>query len=118
MKGPHVDLIASMCSSNVAWHLRFVIDLPARLSFVIDMVGREDLPNAIALNSMLFNLARMIGPIVSGVLFTHVGHGESGQMAAGVCFLLNGFSFVAVLAALAWMEMPSLEGEGASSQSF
>ncbi|MHB1425814.1 MAG: MFS transporter [Gemmataceae bacterium] len=82
------------------------IDLPARLAFVIDLVGRDDLPNAIALNSMLFNLARMVGPIVSGILFWLAGGGETGQTAAGVCFLLNGLSFVAVLAALAWMELP------------
>lgn len=97
------------------WHLLAVaavaglvnaIDLPARLAFVIDMVGREDLPNAIALNSMLFNLARMLGPIISGILFSRLGRGEFGQTAAGVCFLLNGLSFVAVLAALAWMELP------------
>ncbi len=99
------------------WHLLAVataagivnaIDLPARLAFVIDLVGRDDLPNAIALNSMLFNLARMLGPIVSGVLFALLGYGETGQTAAGVCFLLNGLSFLAVLAALAWMELPPL----------
>jgi MFS family permease len=98
------------------WHLLVVataagivnaIDLPARLSFVIDMVGRDDLPNAIALNAMLFNLARMIGPIFSGILFSWIGRGETGQSAAGLCFLLNGLSFVAVLAALAWMELPA-----------
>jgi MFS family permease len=99
------------------WHLLAValaagivnaIDMPARLSFVIDLVGRDDLPNAIALNSMLFNLARMFGPILSGVLFAVVGGGGAlGQTAAGVCFLLNGLSFVAVLAALWWMELPS-----------
>lgn len=97
------------------WHLLAVaaaagianaIDLPARLAFVIDLVGRDDLPNAIALNSMLFNVARMVGPVVSGVLFTLAGRGETGQTAAGVCFLLNGLSFVAVLAALACMELP------------
>jgi len=97
------------------WHLLAVataagivnaIDLPARLAFVIDMVGREDLPNAIALNSLLFNTARMVGPAVSAVLFALTGAGETGQTAAGVCFLLNGFSFVAVLAALAWMDLP------------
>ncbi len=82
------------------------IDLPARLSFVIDLVGREDLPNAIALNSMLFNLARMLGPIVSGVLFAVAGGGRTGQNAAAVCFLLNGLSFVGVLFALAWMDLP------------
>jgi MFS family permease len=97
------------------WHLLAVataagivnaIDLPARLAFVIDLVGRDDLPNAIALNSMLFNLARMFGPMVSGVSFAWIGRGETGQSAAGVCFLLNGLSFVAVLVALAWMELP------------
>jgi MFS family permease len=97
------------------WHLLAVataagivnaIDLPARLAFVIDLVGRDDLPNAIALNSMLFNLARMFGPMVSGVLFALAGRGETGQTAAGICFLLNGLSFGAVLAALAWMELP------------
>jgi MFS family permease len=82
------------------------IDLPARLAFVIDLVGRDDLPNAIALNSMLFNLARMFGPMISGVSFALIGRGETGQSAAGVCFLLNGLSFVAVLTALAWMELP------------
>jgi MFS family permease len=82
------------------------IDLPARLAFVIDMVGREDLPNAIALNSMLFNLARMLGPILSGILFSKI-RADMGQVAAGMCFMLNGLSFVAVLAALAWMELPS-----------
>jgi MFS family permease len=99
------------------WHLLAVataagivnaIDLPARLAFVIDLVGRDDLPNAIALNSMLFNLARMFGPIVSGVLFAAAGRGATGQNAAGICFLLNGLSFVAVLAALAWMELPPM----------
>ncbi len=97
------------------WHLLAVataagivnaIDLPARLAFVIDLVGREDLTNAIALNSLLFNTARMIGPAVTAVLFALAGAGATGLTAAGVCFLLNGFSFVAVLAALAWMDLP------------
>jgi MFS family permease len=71
------------------------IDLPARLSFVMDMVGREDLVNAVALNSLLFNAARVVGPAVGGLMLTWLG--------AGHCFLLNGLSFVAVLAALALM---------------
>ena len=83
------------------------IDLPARLAFVIDMVGRDDLPNAIALNSLLFNTARAVGPAVSAVMFYLAGRGETGQTAAGVCFLLNGLSFVAVLLALAWMDLPA-----------
>jgi MFS family permease len=96
------------------WHLLAIataagivnaIDLPARLAFVIDMVGREDLPNAIALNSLLFNTARAVGPAVSAVLFASAENGQTSQTAAGVCFLINGLSFVAVLAALAWMRL-------------
>ena len=68
------------------WHLLAVaaaagivnaIDLPARLAFVIDLVGREDLTNAIALNSLLFNTARMVGPAVTAVLFALAGAGET-----------------------------------------
>jgi MFS family permease len=73
------------------------IDLPARLSFVMDMVGREDLVNAVALNSLLFNAARVVGPAVGGLLLTWLGPGH--------CFLVNGLSFVAVLAALALMDV-------------
>jgi MFS family permease len=97
------------------WHLLAIataagiviaLDLPARLAFVIDLVGREDLPNAIALNSLLFNTARAVGPALAAVVFARLGAGATGHTAAGVCFLLNGLSFVAVLAALAWMDLP------------
>jgi MFS family permease len=74
------------------------VDLPARLAFVIDMVGRDDLVNAVALNSMLFNAARLIGPAAGAVLLPWLG--------PGLCFLFNGLSFVAVLAALAAMRLP------------
>jgi MFS family permease len=67
-------------------------DMPARQSFVIDMVAREHLINAIGLNSMIFNSARLIGPAVAGILIAAVGEGW--------CFLLNGVSFLAVIAAL------------------
>jgi MFS family permease len=73
------------------------IDTPARLAFVIDMVGREDLANAIALNSLLFNVARAVGPPIGGFLLSHVG--------AGSCFLINGYTFVAVLVALPLMRL-------------
>ncbi len=73
-------------------------DIPIRQSFVIQMVERkEDLGNAIALNSAMFNSARFIGPSVAGVLISTLGE--------GVCFLLNGLSYVAVLAALAAIEV-------------
>jgi predicted MFS family arabinose efflux permease len=74
------------------------IDLPARLSFVIDMVGRDDLANAIALNSLLFNTARAVGPALGGVLLPWLGPAP--------CFLFNGLSFAAVLVALALMRLP------------
>src|SRR5262245_51657036 len=71
------------------------IDLPARLAFVMDMVGREDVINAVALNSVLFNCARVVGPAV-GVSLLH-------WLGPAVCFLANALSYVAVLWALAAM---------------
>jgi len=69
------------------------VDVPARQSFMIEMVGRrEDLPNAIALNSSLFNVARLVGPSIAGLLI--------GLLSEGTVFLLNGLSYVAVIAAL------------------
>jgi len=68
-------------------------DIPIRQSFVLQMVERkEDLGNAIALNSAMFNGARFVGPLVAGILISTVGE--------GVCFLLNGISYIAVLASL------------------
>ena len=68
-------------------------DMTIRQSFVIEMVGRkEDIPNAIALNSSLFNSARLIGPSIAGILVATLGE--------GICFLLNGISYVAVIFAL------------------
>ena len=72
-------------------------DLPTRQAFVADMVGREDLINAIALNSTMFNGARMIGPAVAGLLIDTIGEGW--------CFLANGVSYLAVIAGLLMMSM-------------
>lgn len=72
-------------------------DIPARQAFVVEMVGREDLPNAIALNSSLFNGARLIGPAIAGVLVAAVGEGW--------CFLINGLSYGFVVAALLAMRL-------------
>jgi MFS family permease len=73
-------------------------DMPTRQSFVLDMVpDREDLGNAIALNSSLFNAARLIGPSVAGILVAAVGE--------GLCFLINGISFIAVIACLLAMKI-------------
>jgi MFS family permease len=74
-------------------------DAPARQSLIIELVGKEDLMNGIALNSLAFNSARILGPAVAGFAVAYVG--ESG------CFLLNGFSFIAVIIAL--MLMTGLE---------
>jgi MFS family permease len=74
-------------------------DIPARQAFLVEMVGgREDLANAIALNSSTFNVARLVGPSVAGVLIAAVGE--------GVVFLTNGLSYLAVLAALLAMRLP------------
>jgi MFS family permease len=68
-------------------------DVPARQSFVIDMVkNKKDLGNAIALNSFMFNGARLVGPSIAGILIAYVGE--------GVCFLLNGISFFFIILAL------------------
>ncbi|HXV64108.1 MAG TPA: MFS transporter [Vicinamibacteria bacterium] len=69
------------------------LDVPARQSYVIDLVeGNEDLPNAIALNSSMFNAARLVGPAIGGILIASVGE--------GYCFLIDGFSYLAVVASL------------------
>jgi len=73
------------------------VDLPARLSFVNDMAGRDDLMNAVALNSLLFNVARLLGPALAGLLLP--------QLGAGACFLVNGLSYLAVLWALSRMDV-------------
>jgi MFS family permease len=73
-------------------------DMPTRQAFVVEMVEkREDLGNAIALNSFLFNGARLVGPSIAGILISILGE--------GLCFLLNGISFLAVIIALLAMRM-------------
>jgi MFS family permease len=73
-------------------------DVPARQSFVVELVGRDDLINGIALNSSMFNLARMLGPAVAGLLIGLIG------MAA--CFLLNGISYMAVILGYGLLRLP------------
>jgi MFS family permease len=73
-------------------------DVPARQSFLVEMVGRDDLPNAIALNSSTFNAARLVGPAIAGAMIAAFGE--------GVVFLLNGLSYLAVIAALLVMRLP------------
>jgi MFS family permease len=74
-------------------------DIPARQALLVDLVGRDNLMNAIALNSSMFNAARIVGPAVAGVLI--------GATDVGMCFLLNGLSYLAVLAALFAIRLPS-----------
>jgi MFS family permease len=73
-------------------------DMPGRQSFVVEMVGYDDLANAIALNSMMFNGARMIGPAIAGLLIAWLG--------TATCFFLNGVSFLAVIWSLWQMTIP------------
>ncbi|HVC45117.1 MAG TPA: MFS transporter [Candidatus Binataceae bacterium] len=73
-------------------------DMPGRQAFVVEMVGMEDLPNAIALNSMMFNGARTIGPAIAGILIALVG--------TATCFFLNGVSYLAVIWSLFAMDLP------------
>jgi MFS family permease len=84
----------------LSFFLGFVnaFDMPTRQAFVVEMVEkREDLGNAIALNSFLFNGARLVGPSVAGILISILGE--------GMCFLLNGLSFLAVIIALLAMKI-------------
>lgn len=71
------------------------IDVPTRQSFTVELVGREDLQSAIALNAIMFNLARVVGPAVAGVTIAAAGEAW--------CFAINGFSYLAVLTSLALM---------------
>src|SRR5512136_2965703 len=73
-------------------------DMPARQAFMVEMTSREDLMNAVSLNSSIVNGARVVGPAVAGVLMAAMG--------VATCFLLNGLSFFAVLAGLLMMRLP------------
>src|SRR6266513_1304561 len=78
--------------------LASAFDIPMRQSFVVEMVGKEDLMNAIALNSSLFNGARVIGPAIAGFLIGAVG--------IAWCYFFNGLSYIAVIAGLLLMRLP------------
>jgi MFS family permease len=88
---PTLLLVCSLAAGIVN-----AVDVPARMAFVMDMVGRSDLVNAVGLNSLLFNVARVAGPAIGALLLPLVG--------PALCFLLNSLTFVAVLAALAAMD--------------
>ena len=77
-----------------------VFDNPARQTFVMEMVGRHDLPNAVSLNTVVMNASRVIGPAIGGVVITFFG--------LGICFFLNAASYVAVIVGLAMMRVSEL----------
>ena len=89
------------------WHLLILalilgivntLDIPTRQAFVIELVGKEDLMNAIALNSSIFNLGRVVGPAVAGLLI--------GLIGIATCFYLNALSFIAVITSLWLIRIP------------
>lgn len=107
----------TLTGSVEVWHV-FVLaalsgvvnafDIPARQAFAVDLVGKEDLMNAIALNSSMFNGARIVGPAVAGVLVASVGEGW--------CFFANAVSYVAVVAGLMMMRVaPRVNAAAAGS---
>jgi MFS family permease len=77
------------------------VDMPTRQSFVVEMVGREDVANAVALNSAVFNGARIVGPAIAGLTI--------GAFDISVAFLLNGISFIAVIVGYAMMRDEELD---------
>ncbi len=92
----HVAILAFLLGTANAF------DAPTRQAFVVEMVGRRELMNAIALNSAMFNSARIIGPALAGVTLAALG--------AAWCFAVNGVSFLAVIAGLALMDVPPYVG--------
>jgi MFS family permease len=88
----HVYLMALLLGTVNAF------DIPARQSFIVEMVGKADLMNAIPLNSAIMNVSRVLGPAIAGVTVALVGESW--------CFLLNGVSFLAVIAGLLLMRLP------------
>lgn len=90
----HIFVLATLLGTVNA------VDMPTRQSFVVEMVGRDDVMNAVALNSSLFNTARIIGPGIGGLLI--------GWLGVAPLFLLNGISFIAVITGLAMMRSEEL----------
>ncbi len=90
----HVMVLATLLGTTNA------LDMPTRQAFVAEMVGREDLPNAVALNSSIFNMARTVGPGLGGLIIAWLG--------IAPLFLLNAFSFIPVLIGLALIDITKL----------
>jgi len=105
-----LTLTGAVHDARGAWVIIFIaflvgivnaFDVPIRQAFLVQMVGKEDLPNAIALNSSIFNGARVVGPAVAGFAIAWIGEGW--------CFFLNGVSFLAVIVALLAMRITPVE---------
>lgn len=105
-------ILAALTFTGVvkAWHIIILalllgtanaFDAPGRQSFVVDLVPKQELTNAIALNSSVFNLGTIIGPSAAGLVYAWLG--------PGWCFTINGISFIAVLIALLLMRIPPRE---------
>jgi MFS family permease len=90
----HVMVLAALLGTANA------VDMPARQAFAVEMVGREDVTNAVGLNSAVFNASRIVGPAVAGLLI--------GAFDISVAFLINGISFLAVIAAYLMMREEDL----------
>ena len=118
--------LSARSTMRAVWELIFIafllgivnaFDVPIRQAFLVQMVGKEDLPNAIALNSSIFNGARVVGPAIAGATIAwfdrhHVRSSE------GWCFVLNGVSFLAVIAALLMMRLENVEMKPPSGSAF
>jgi MFS family permease len=89
----HILVLAALGGVAMAF------DMPARQAFLVEMTSREDLLNAVSLNSSIVNGARVVGPAVAGILMA--------QMGLAACFFWNGMSFLAVIAGLLMMQLPS-----------
>src|SRR5258708_4223657 len=105
-----LTLTGAVHDARGAWVIIFIaflvgivnaFDVPIRQAFLVQMVGKEDLPNAIALNSSIFNGARVVGPAIAGFAIAWIGE--------GLCFFLNGVSFLAVIIALLAMRLAPVE---------
>jgi MFS family permease len=94
----HVVAVWQVMVLAVFFGIVTAFDIPVRQAFVVELVGKDDLMNAIALNSSMFNAARVVGPAIAGLLIGIVG--------VGTCFFLNGVSYIAVIGGLLAMRLP------------
>lgn len=111
----HTIQVWHIVALGVFMGLTVAFDMPTRQAFVVEMVnGRQDLGNAIALNSLLFNSARFVGPALAGVLIKVLA--TSGRGGEGPVFLINGVTFLAVIASYFAMRLPPRTSDGKDKQ--